>query len=105
MQGWWALRNSALIIKLTSVQRFHLCTLLNSRTTCFVAVMVCTVVSNKELTVFEMRQAAHNTLPLGRTAALVPEFAVKDCPWTEHSDDDIYYIYITYMESCSTENE
>ena len=25
-------------------------------------------------------------LPLGRTAALVPEFAV--CPWAEHSDDD-----------------
>ena len=29
-------------------------------------------------------------LPFGRTAALVPEFAVEDrtCPWAEHSDDD-----------------
>ena len=27
-------------------------------------------------------------LPLGRTAALVPEVAVKIFPWAEHSDDD-----------------
>ena len=26
-------------------------------------------------------------LPLGRSAALVPEFAVKTCLWAEHSDD------------------
>ena len=31
-------------------------------------------------------------LPLGRTEALVPELAVKDLPWAEHSDD--IYIYI-----------
>ena len=29
-------------------------------------------------------------LPLGITAALVPALAVKACPWTEHSDDDIH---------------
>ena len=27
-------------------------------------------------------------LPLGRTAALVPECAVKDLPGAEHDDDD-----------------
>ena len=27
-------------------------------------------------------------LPLGRPAALAPEFPVKDLPLTEHSDDD-----------------
>ena len=27
-------------------------------------------------------------LPLGRTAALVPEFAVKTLPWAVHFDDD-----------------
>ena len=27
-------------------------------------------------------------LPLDRTAASVPVFAVKDLPWAEHSDDD-----------------
>ena len=27
-------------------------------------------------------------LLLGRTAALVLEFAVKDLPWAEYSDDD-----------------
>ena len=27
-------------------------------------------------------------LPLDRTAPFVPEFAVKTCPWAEHSDDD-----------------
>ena len=27
-------------------------------------------------------------LSLGRTAALMPECAVKDCPWTERSDND-----------------
>ena len=27
-------------------------------------------------------------LLLGRTAALVPEFARKTCPWSEHSDDN-----------------
>ena len=27
-------------------------------------------------------------LPLGRTAALVPELAVTGLFWTEHSDDD-----------------
>ena len=29
-------------------------------------------------------------LSLDRTVALVPEFAVKDLPWAEHSDDDVY---------------
>ena len=28
-------------------------------------------------------------LPLSRTAALVPEFAVKELPWAEYSDDDV----------------
>ena len=27
-------------------------------------------------------------LHLDRTATLVPAFAVKTCPWTEHSDND-----------------
>ena len=27
-------------------------------------------------------------LTLDKTAALVPEFAVKTCPWAKHSDDD-----------------
>ena len=31
---------------------------------------------------------AEDHLPLGRTVALVPGFAVKDLPWAEHSDDD-----------------
>ena len=29
-------------------------------------------------------------LPLGRTTALVPEFAVK-CSWVEYDDDDIVH--------------
>ena len=27
-------------------------------------------------------------LPLDRTAALLPEFQIKELPWGEHSDDD-----------------
>ena len=27
-------------------------------------------------------------LPLGRSAALVPKFEVKTCPWAEHFGDD-----------------
>ena len=29
---------------------------------------------------------------MGRTAALVPEFVVKTCPWAEHSDDCDDYV-------------
>ena len=38
-------------------------------------------------------------LPLSRIVALVPEFAVKDCHWTEYSDDDDFYII---PSSCGT---
>ena len=31
---------------------------------------------------------AEEGLQLGRTAALVPEFVMKDCPWAERSDND-----------------
>ena len=41
-------------------------------------------------------------LPLGRIAALVPEFAVKDLPLGRTHDDDIYiYIYIyIHIHTC-----
>ena len=30
---------------------------------------------------------------MSRTATLVPEFAVKTCPWAQYSDDIYIYIY------------
>ena len=36
---------------------------------------------------------AADVLSFGITAALVPEFVVRDLPWAEHSDD-IYGVYI-----------
>ena len=42
--------------------------------------------NGKILHLFSPSKTALEDLPLDRTATLVPEFAVKDRPWAEHSD-------------------